>query len=121
MKKDLSGFTGDPQFVKNEYSCRMFSKLRSSIGGLYAWRAQHAADAGERSRMNDAADFAFRQAFALCPYSPEAVYRYVNLLLSEGRTADAILVAETAAKMPLLDGEQIRSLVTQLKQFQKRN
>lgn len=121
VKKDLGGFTGDPQFVQNEYSCKMFSKLRSSIGGLYAWRAQHAADAGERSRMNDAADFAFRQAFALCPYSPEAVYRYVNLLLSEGRTADAILVAETAAKMPQIDGEQIRNLVTQLKQFQKRN
>ena len=46
VKKDLSGFTGDPQFVQNEYSCRMFSKLRSSIGGLYAWRAQHTADAG---------------------------------------------------------------------------
>jgi hypothetical protein len=71
--------------------------------------------------MNDAADFAFRQAFALCPYSPEALYRYVNLLLSEGRAADALLLAETAKKMPHMDTEQIRSLVTQLKQFQKRN
>jgi hypothetical protein len=122
VKKDLSGFTGDPQFVHNEYSCKMFSKLRSSIAGLYAWRAQHATDPDEKERMNGAADFAFRQAFALCPYSPEAVYRYVNLLLSENRTADAILVAETAAKMPQeqdLKGEQMRSLVTQLKQFQK--
>jgi hypothetical protein len=121
VKKDLSGFTGDPQFVQNEYSCKMFSKLRSAIGGLYAWRAQHATDAGERKRMNDAADFAFRQAFALCPYSPEALYRYVNLLLSEGRAADALLLAETAEKMPQMDTEQIRSLVTPLKQLQKRN
>ena len=98
LKKDLSGFTGDPQFVQNEYSCRMFSKLRSSLGGLYAWRAQHAADDSEKERMNNEADFAFRQSFALCPYSPDAVFRYVNLLLSEDRTADAVLIAETAAK-----------------------
>jgi hypothetical protein len=121
-KKDLGGFTGDPQFVQNEHACKMFSKLRSSIAGLYAWRAQHAANAGEKQRMNDAADFAFRQAFALCPYSPEAVFRYVNLLLSENRAADALLVAETAGKMPALqgrDGEPMRALITQLQQFRK--
>ena len=33
--------------------------------------------------MNDEADFAFRQAWALCPYSPETVFRYVDLLMSE--------------------------------------
>jgi hypothetical protein len=122
VKKDLSGFAGDPQFVQNEYWSKIYSKLRSSIAGLYAWRAQHAADAGEKKRMNDAADFAFRQAFALCPYSPEMVFRSVNLLLSEGRAADALLIAETASKMPPMqdsNGEQIQSLVTQLKQFQK--
>jgi hypothetical protein len=122
VKKDLSGFAGDPQFVQNEYSCKMFSKLRSSIGGLYAWRAQHATDAAEKRRMDDAADFAFRQAWALCPYSPEAVFRYVNLLLSENRLSDAILVAETAAKFSSgfgLDAAQIQNLVGQLKQFQK--
>jgi hypothetical protein len=124
LKNDLSGFGGDPQFIQNEYSCKMFSKLRSSIAGLYAWRALHAIGAGEKQRMNDEADFAFRQAFALCPYSPEAVFRYVNLLLSENRSADALLVAETAGKMPAMqgrDGEQVRGLITQLKQFQKRN
>jgi hypothetical protein len=122
VKKDLSGFAGDPQFVQNEYWCENFSKLRSSIGGLYAWRAQHAAGATEKKRMNDAADFAFRQAFALCPYSPETVFRYVNLLLGENRGADALVVAETAAQMPSMqgkDGGQIRSLVEQLKKFQK--
>jgi hypothetical protein len=121
VQKDLSGFKGDPQFIQNEYSCRMFSKLRSSIAGLYAWRAQHATHAGEKDRMNDAADFAFRQAWALCPYSPEAVFRYVNLLLSENRAADALLVAKTAGKMPAQqgsDGEQMRGLIAQLKQYQ---
>jgi hypothetical protein len=72
--------------------------------------------------MNNAADFAFRQAFALDPFSPEVVFRYVNLLLSDNRIADAILVAETAGKMPAMqgrDGEQMRGLIQQLKQFQK--
>jgi len=121
-KKDLSGFAGDPQFVQNEYWCNKFSKLRSSIGGLYAWRAQHATDVGGKKRMNDAADFVFRQAWALCPYSLETVFRYVSLLMSEGRTFDALLIAETAAKMPQIqdsNGEQLRNLVTALKQSQK--
>ena len=116
VKKDLSGFAGDPQFVQNEYWCKNFSKLRSSIGGLYEWRAQHTTDAGEKKRMNEAADFAFRQAWVLCPYSPETVVRYVDLLISQNRRADALLVAETAAKMPEMKGRDgvLRQLVTEL-------
>jgi hypothetical protein len=115
VKKDLSGFAGDPQFVQNEYWCQSFSKLRSSIGGLYAWRARHATDAAEKTRMKNAADFAFRQAWALCPSLPETVFRYVDLLMSQNRRADALLVAETAAKMPEMKGnDQLRALVTEL-------
>jgi hypothetical protein len=125
VKKDLGGFTGDPQFIQNEYSCKMFSKLRSAIASLYAWRAQHATSAAEKKRMNDAADFAFRQAFALCPYSPEAVYRYVNVLLREGRQPDAVLIVETASKMPEIKGQdferQFLSVAKQLKENQRRN
>ena len=117
VKKDLSGFAGDPQFVQNEYWSPNFSKLRSSIGGLYAWRARHATDAGEKKRMNDVADFAFRQAWALCPYSAETAVRYVNLLMSQNRRADALLVAETAAKMPEMKNFDwaVRDLVTMLR------
>jgi hypothetical protein len=115
VKKDLSGFAGDPQFARSEYWCENFSKLRSAIGGLYEWRTQHAADAAEKKRMNDAADFAFRQAWALCPYSTETVFRFVNLLTSQNRRADALLVAETAAKMPEMNGNgQLRALVSEL-------
>jgi hypothetical protein len=115
VKKDLSGFDGDPQFFQSGYWCENFSKLRSSIGGLYAWRAQHAADDAEKKRMNDAADFAFRQAWAVCPYSIETVFRYANLLISQNRRADALLVAETAAKMPQMKGNgQLRAFVTAL-------
>jgi len=121
-KQDFTGFSGDPRFIQNAYSRRMFSKLRSSQAGLYAWRVNHAADAAEKERMARAADFAFRQAWALCPDSPEAVFRYVNLLLAQDRSADALVVAETAAQMPAnqgKDGGQIRNLVEQLKKFQK--
>ena len=87
----------------------MFSKLRSSIAGVYAWRvgalkavpssAESLAKAGaERQRMTDAADLAFRQAFALCPYSPEAVCRYADFLAAQGRKEDAISVLETGLR-----------------------
>jgi hypothetical protein len=121
-KQDFSGFTGDPRFIQNAYSHRMFSKLRSSIAGLYAWRLKQATDAAEKDRMAREADFAFRQAWALCPDSPEAIFRYVNLLIEQKRVADALVVAETAAQMPAnqgKDGEQIRGLAEQLKKIQK--
>jgi hypothetical protein len=121
-KQDFTGFTGDPRFIQNAYSHRTFSKLRDSIAGLYAWRLKQATDAAEKDRMARETDFAFRQAWALCPYSPEAVFRYVNFLLAQDRIADALVVAETAAQMPAnqgKDGGQIRALVEQLKKFQK--
>jgi hypothetical protein len=121
-KQNFSGFTGDPRFIRNAYSHRMFSKLRSSQAGLYAWRMDHSTDATEKERMAREADFAFRQAWVLCPDSPEAVFRYINFLLKQKRGADALLVAETAAQMPAMqgkDGEQLRGLVEQLKKIQK--
>jgi beta-lactamase regulating signal transducer with metallopeptidase domain len=122
-KHDFSGFTGDPRFVENAYSQKMFSKERCSIAGLYAWRAQHATNAAEKQRMNDAADFAFRQAWALCPYSPEPVSRYANFLTGQNRFSDALVVAGTAAKMPEMKGgggAQIRDLLNTLQRMQQR-
>ena len=121
-KQDFTRFTGDPRFIQNAYSHRMYSKLRSSIAGIYMWRLDQSAGEAEKDRMARAADFAFRQAWALCPYSPEAVFRYVNFLLKQKRVSDALVVAETAAQMPSMqgqEGEQIRALVEQLKKFQK--
>jgi hypothetical protein len=114
LRHDFNDFTGDPQFVQNDYSCKMFSKERNSIAGLYVWRMKNATNPAEKERMAREADFAFRQAWALCPYSPEVVTAYVALLMDENRRADALLVAETAAKMPEIkgrDGDAIRDLV----------
>ena len=121
LHQDFSGFIGDTNFVRNSYANRMFSKERSSIAGLYAWRADQTKDPAEKERMNRAADFAFRQAWALCPYSPEVVFRYAQLLMEEKRTSDALLVAETAAKFPGTDASQvqIKALAGQLKRYQK--
>jgi len=59
------------------------------------------------------ADFAFRQAFALCPYSPEAIFRYVNLLVQLQRIEDALLIAETSFKLDPFNG-QIENLIVEL-------
>jgi hypothetical protein len=87
----------------------MFSKWRSAIAGVYSWRTgvspsgtppaseyQQQSDTG-RQRMIKEADFAFKQAFAICPSSPETVYRYVNFLLDQKRKSDALLIAQTAS------------------------
>lgn len=99
LDKELGEFKGDRAFVENAFACKTYSKLRSAAAGVYAWRAKNSASADERKRMAREADFAFRQAFALCPYSPEAVFRYANQLAEQGRKKDALLLAQT--------GEQI--------------
>jgi len=117
LRKDLSGFTGDPAFARCEAAQKSFSKLRSSIGGLYAWRQIHAVTAEEKARMGREADYAFRQALALCPCSLEVVSRYVKLLSSEKRTVDALLVAETCERFNP-GNAQIIQMVEQLKSAQ---
>jgi hypothetical protein len=113
---DLSAFKGDRRFLASRDSQMMFSKLRSSIAGIYSWRLGVPPGGGQvppqytgdTDRMAREADFAFKQAIALCPYSPEAVYRYVAFLTNQGRKPDALLIAQAAAKLdPKNDGFKI--------------
>jgi tetratricopeptide (TPR) repeat protein/phage shock protein PspC (stress-responsive transcriptional regulator) len=97
-RRNYRGFTGDRRFIRDDQAQKAFSKLRSSIGGLYAWRVNHERDPAVRDRMLREAEFAFRQAFAFCPYSPEAVHRLTNLLLSQMRFTEALRVAQTALR-----------------------
>jgi hypothetical protein len=99
LNRDWSGFKCDRQFIQNHEPQKSFSKLRSSIAGIYAWRGTHTASAVERKRMLAEADFAFRQAIALCPCSLEALFRYVSLLASQGRTQTAVALVETLLKL----------------------
>jgi len=96
LQHDFKGFTGDPQFVQNDYACRIFSKERGSVAGLYVWRMNQAATADEKERMAREADFAFRQALALCPYNPQTDNSYASFLHGQHRDSDARLVNEMA-------------------------
>ncbi len=98
-KGDLTGYSGDPKFVRDDDAQKAFSKLRNSIAGLYAWRISQTQNSEERNRLIREADFAFKQAFAFCPYSPETVTRYATLLVGIGRTDDALVVAEAAQRL----------------------
>jgi hypothetical protein len=114
-RRDYTGFKGDPKFVRDSDGQKAFSKLRSSIAGVYLWRerqlatemqrVQLATNPAEHQRLTEAyqrmlkeAEFALKQSFAFCPYSPEATFRYLDLLLRTGRGQDALLVARTALK-----------------------
>ena len=117
LRRDLRAFTGDRAFARNEMAQKSFSKLRSSIAGVYAWRKAHAETEEEKTRMAQEADYAFRQALALCPYSPEAVFRYVTLLTNEKRPHDALLVAQTCQRIDPANAS-VTQLVQHLKQTQ---
>ncbi|PYJ01216.1 MAG: hypothetical protein DME25_18575, partial [Verrucomicrobia bacterium] len=83
LGRNFKGFTGDRRFARDDQAQKAFSKLRSSIGGIYSWRLgltpgsvpvppqYHPKSQAESARMLREADFAYKQAFALCPYSPE--------------------------------------------------
>ena len=140
LKRDFTDFKGDLKFARDDQAQKAFSKLRSSIGGVFAWRvsqatgnvyslqdqlrrspvqnqaalqAQLAHWTALRERMIKETDFAFRQAFAFCPYSPEAVFRYCQLLISLNRLEDAYLIAETCRKLDPYNA-QVVDLVNRL-------
>jgi hypothetical protein len=81
--------------------------------------SQYVATGANRTMIEREADFAFKQALALCPDSPEAVYRYVQLLVNLRRIDDAVLVAQTAARLDPSNG-QLGFLINNLKNMQTR-
>jgi tetratricopeptide (TPR) repeat protein len=123
IRNNYEGYVGDPAFVRDDDAQKAFSKLRSSQAGMYAWRLspQCPGEYRQKTAASQAAliretDFAFKQAFAYCPYSPEAVYRYVNFLLPQGRFDDAILIAQTCQKLDPFNAS-ITDLIKQLESF----
>ena len=131
LHHNYTGFTGNRRFIRDEQAQKAFSKLRSSIAGVYLWRLglmqgyptaeqYRPKSAAEQKRMIDEADFSFRQAFAYCPYSPEAVFRYVTFLTSPmvNRVQDALLVAQTCQKFDPENG-QVNNMVESLQHFLK--
>jgi len=121
LRRNFSGFTGDRKFIRDDQAQKSFSKLRDSIGGVYNWRIGTSKPGSpEHQRMVKETDFAFRQAFALCPYSPEAVFRYATFLTSQEvhRFEDALLIAETCLKLDPFNSSII-DLVARLQDWKK--
>ena len=125
LGNNYDGFKGDRKFIRDDDGQKAFSKLRSSIAGMYAWRLsqqcppeyRQKTEAAEQALIRET-DFAFKQAFAFCPYSPEAVFRYVQFLLQSTppRVDDALIVAQTCQKLDPNNG-QVTGLISELEGY----
>jgi tetratricopeptide (TPR) repeat protein len=131
LQKDFSGFKGDPDFIRDAAAQKAFSKMRSSIAGVYSFRlgqppsggkmpTQYVATGANRKLIEREADFAFKQAVALCPTSAEAIYRYVQFLVNAGRVNDALLIAETGRKLDP-ENTQFEYLIKNLQSIKGQN
>jgi tetratricopeptide (TPR) repeat protein len=125
LGNNYEGYTGDRKFIRDDDGQKAFSKLRSSIAGVYAWRLtpqcppeyRQKTQASQQALIKET-DFAFKQSFAFCPYSPEAVFRYVNFLLGFQRFDDALIVAKTCQKLDPYN-DQVSGLIAQLENYKK--
>ncbi len=119
IRRDFTNFKGDRKFIRNDQAQKSFSKLRGGIAGLYTFKAGEAPQGSPaQHRALREAEFAYKQSFAFCPYSPEAAFKYSSLLVNlPGRLHDALRIAETAL---LIDpnNEQFQYLVNTLKGYQ---
>ena len=114
VHQNLKGFTGDPRLhperLRQEDILQAAEFHRGTL--CLAFEPTETAppeyrpkSEAESQGLLKEADLAFRQAFALCPYSPEAVFRYVQLLLQLNRMDDALLVAQTCLKLDPDNGQ----------------
>lgn len=88
---------------------RTFSKMATAQANLFRDR-NYPAQAEE----------AFQLATQICPYNPEAVLGYINLLLSQGRFQDAAVVAQNAVQAAP-ENTQFRALLQALNNKAKTN
>jgi hypothetical protein len=117
--KDESHFNGDPAYVMNAFATKAFSKLRVSIAGLYYWRLTNGSEAADKARLQTEADYAFRQAFALCPTSLEVVFRYLDFLLTARRYEDAVRMVRTARRLSPGYEEAYDNVLSQIEAYRQ--
>src|SRR6185503_5654824 len=106
----------------------------SSIAGVYSYRERQSATELQRAqasgnpaeqgrasiayqRMLKEAEFALKQSYAFCPYSPEATFRYLELLLRTGRVNEAQLIAKTSLKFDPNNGT-LKNAISDLDRYQ---
>ena len=110
----IAKYGADPKFVRDDNAQKAFSKLRNAIGkSVYYWRGA-VSPAPNYLKMIKEADFALKQAFAFCPYSPETVFNYASLLASTGHYSDALQVVEACSSFDP-NNQGIADLLRQLR------
>ncbi|HEY1719269.1 MAG TPA: DUF2723 domain-containing protein [Verrucomicrobiae bacterium] len=127
LDNNYAGFKGDRKFIRDDDAQKAFSKLRDSQAGVYAWRLSpqcppeyRPKTQAEMQSLERETDFAFKQSFAFCPYSPETVFRYVNFLLQFGRLDEAMLVAQTCKEFDPYN-DSLTGLIKNLDDFKKQS
>jgi hypothetical protein len=100
-------FASDPEAADSSAARQAWSKMALEQAALLA---DH--------KYTAEAEQGFQVATELYPASPEAVFRYVNLLLQQNRSEEAAQVAEKGS-IAAPDNQQLRSLVEQLRKVKK--
>jgi len=118
------------RFLRSYVSQRAFSKLRLSIAKLYDWRVRNIENlpkdpvksnakakllGKQKKELLSEADFAFRQAYALCPVSAETVHEYLAFLLRNERTKEAHFILASSLNMDPSDDVLKNACLQQLK------
>jgi hypothetical protein len=117
-----SDFKGDPRFLGDDAARKTFSKLRSADGAMYAWRMNHGISSLDKRHMAREAELAYKQAYVLCPYSPEAVGRYGSFLVEQDRLEEARDFARSAVDLSHSDPypDQLEKYIEQVIEWKKR-
>jgi len=92
----------DPATSDSPDWLKAYSKLIDAQGNLFV-----------SHNLNEQAEQAFRLSLQVCPYSPEAVFAYVDLLKTQNRTQDALAVAQAAVQADP-NNKEFQSLVSHL-------
>lgn len=120
LRGNFKGYKGDMKFLRDDDAQKSFSKLRSAITGLYWWRANSTTSVEEQQMLLREAEFAAKQAYALCPFSPEALYKLINMLVLQNRFDDSINLIMTSM---MFDSENdgLKDLLAQVHRIKERS
>ena len=105
----IARLKGNEKFLRDVVARKTFSKLRSTIAGLYAAR-----------RMFDESEYAFRQAIALYPLSPEANFRLADIHMQQGEFAEARTIIEEFLREDT-ENDKVRDFLNQIVNLERLN
>jgi tetratricopeptide (TPR) repeat protein len=116
VRHDYNGFKGDLKFIRDEDAQKSFSKLRNAVASsIYGWRAGliNPPEApvppllapADRARMLKESEFALKQAFAFCPYSPESVFHLMVMFWNQHRFEELREILKTCNDLDPYNGQ----------------